>query len=226
MEKIKLPKKISVIERGAFRRCKALKYINIPQSVNEIKSSAFYECSGLLAVTLNNPDTVICTQNVILSPGGPHSPGSYDPPSFESCPELLAIYGYPGSTAQSFAGSQGKTFLPIITVKLNNKTLDFDEPTYIINDRTMVSMRNIFEELGASVEWDGETQSISAVKNDVNVKMQINCNKIYKNGQEIIIDVPPMLISDRTMVPVRAVSECLNATVDWDDENMTVIISY
>ena len=44
------------------------------------------------------------------------------------------------------------------------------------------------------------------------------------NGKEIFLDVPAILKNDRTLVPVRAVSEALQARVEWDGENNAVHI--
>jgi hypothetical protein len=50
-------------------------------------------------------------------------------------------------------------------------------------------------------------------------------NKIYKNGQEISLDVAPQILNSRTLVPVRAVAESFNCNVDWDENTRTVIIN-
>jgi len=48
--------------------------------------------------------------------------------------------------------------------------------------------------------------------------------KVVLNGQEIKPDVPPQIIGDRTMVPVRWIAEALGAEVEWDAASRTVII--
>lgn len=49
--------------------------------------------------------------------------------------------------------------------------------------------------------------------------------KLYVNGQEIKPDVPPQIINDRVMVPVRWAAEALGAVVEWDSNNRTVVIN-
>ena len=51
-----------------------------------------------------------------------------------------------------------------IRVVLDGQELYFDVPPQLINNRTMVPMRKIFEAMGASVEWEGTTQTIHAKK--------------------------------------------------------------
>ena len=112
-----------------------------------------------------------------------------------------------------------------IKVLLDGKELTFDVPPQLINSRTMVPMRKIFEAMGATVEWNGETQTVTATKDDITVIMQIDNTVIKVNGESISLDVPPQLVDSRTLVPARAVAESLKAKVDWNGETSTVIIS-
>lgn len=112
-----------------------------------------------------------------------------------------------------------------IKVIVDEVELQFDVPPQMINGRTMVPLRAIFEAMGAVVQWDEDTQTISAYKNDIIILMQINNNSIFKNYTSINIDVPPQIINGRTLVPVRVIAECLGATVQWDDSTSTVVIT-
>jgi len=112
-----------------------------------------------------------------------------------------------------------------ITVTFDGTKLEFDVPPQIINGRTMVPMRMIFEALGATVYWNGHTQTVTGTKDETIVTMQINSPIMLVNDREIEIDAPPVLIDDRTLVPVRAIAESLGMDVDWIDEAQVVIIS-
>lgn len=109
-----------------------------------------------------------------------------------------------------------------VKVKIDDKRLDFDVLPVIQNGRTLVPMRAIFEALGASVEWNGEAQTITAKNKDVTLQMQIGNNTMTKNGQGLQTDVSPQLIDGRTMVPVRAISDCFNVQVDWNNYTRTI----
>lgn len=111
-----------------------------------------------------------------------------------------------------------------ITVVVNGQKIDFDVPPITENDRTLVPMRYIFEALGAEVEWNNDTNTATAVREDTTISITIDSNVIIKNGEKTEIDVPARLINDRTLVPIRAVSEGLGASVNWIEDSLTVII--
>jgi len=85
-------------------------------------------------------------------------------------------------------------------------------------------LRVIFEELGATVNWDGNTQTVTSTKGKTTISMSIGKQEMYKNGNLITLDVVPQLAGDRTLVPVRAVAEGFDCKVDWDGDTQTVII--
>jgi len=121
-----------------------------------------------------------------------------------------------------------------IQVLLNGETMQFDVPPMIMDNRTMVPMRAIFEALGAEIMWDGEHQTIAAFTPAKTINLAVDDNiaiifpaDLPMPGGEpefIILDVPPTIVDNRTLVPLRFVSEALGATVDWDDITRTVII--
>ena len=111
-----------------------------------------------------------------------------------------------------------------INVILNGNNLVFDQSPIIENGRTLVPMRTIFESMGATIEWNEETQSVFGKKGNNNFKLQIGNNKAYHNDTEITLDVAPVILNGRTLVPVRFVAESLNAKVDWDEINNSVVI--
>lgn len=113
----------------------------------------------------------------------------------------------------------------VITVIVDGVAVNFDVPPQIINDRTMVPVRAIFEALGATVEWDDATKTVTATKEEAVVSLTINTNIIKVNDTEKTIDVPAMIVNDRTLVPVRAISEAFECTVEWDQETYTVTVT-
>lgn len=113
----------------------------------------------------------------------------------------------------------------VIKVVLNGVELSFDVPPQLINNRTMVPMRKIFEELDAAIEWNESTQTIAAKQADIVIIMQINNSILTVDGKEITLDVPPQLVGGRTLVPVRAVAESFDAEVKWDENTQTVMIT-
>lgn len=145
---------------------------------------------------------------------------------------------YPGghtlkAVAQSYGGKtiETESWVNIggrnsgsISVTISGNNVVFDQEPVLYNDRTMVPMRKIFETLGAYVSWDGATQTATGWKGDREIKFTLGSNVMTINGEANIIDTPPIIISGRTLVPVRAVAEGLGCTVDWDGANDRVII--
>ena len=99
-----------------------------------------------------------------------------------------------------------------------------DVPAQVQNDRTLVPLRAIFEALGAQVDWEEETQLITSIKGDITIKLTVGSNKLYRNEEEIELDVPAQVQNDRTLVPVRAISESFGCQVDWDEAAQLVTI--
>ncbi|MBL0388458.1 peptidylprolyl isomerase [Tumebacillus sp. ITR2] len=111
-----------------------------------------------------------------------------------------------------------------ITVTLDGNVQLFDQPPVTVQDRTLVPLRKIFEALGATVNWDEDTQTVTAVKDRNTIKLQIGSNTAHKNDQSLTLDVPAQVQNDRTLVPVRFVSEALGAYVYWHEDTQTVDI--
>lgn len=107
----------------------------------------------------------------------------------------------------------------------NGQLITFDQPPIMQNDRILVPMRAIFETLGATVNWSEKTQTITAVKGENTVIMIIGNQDITVSGKTITLDVPPQIVNDRTLVPVRAVAESFDTDVAWDENDGTVVIS-
>lgn len=125
---------------------------------------------------------------------------------------LLAIFSYPAQASQP-------------TVFLNGQQLSFDVPPIIDEGRTLVPLRAIFESLGAAVEWDQNTSTVTAERGDITIKLQIGNAIAYKNGIGYKLDVPGKLVQNRTMVPLRFVSEALGCIVSWNQAAYKVEIS-
>ncbi len=123
-----------------------------------------------------------------------------------------------------------------VYVKLNDNILGFAQPPVMENDRTLVPMRFLFEQMGAEVDWNDETQTAIAISarggggerngaGENTVTFSIDNTAAYVNGAETTMDVPARLINDQTFVPLRFLSENLGCTVEWDETTNTAIIA-
>lgn len=116
-----------------------------------------------------------------------------------------------------------------ITVLLNGRNIEFDQPPIIKDDRTLVPMRAIFESMGMNVEWDDVSRRIDAGNKEISISMTVD-NPVYKISKEnstatSTMEVPPTIINGRTLVPVRVIAESTGYNVEWDANNQRVIIT-
>ncbi len=225
---------ITSIAEGAFSSFGKLKNIQFPESLTTIGPSAFLSCEGLEQVVLNDRVTRIqsgafagCESLKLISI--PANVYEISGDAFYNCYDLT-IQGISGTYPEEVAKELRIPFdasrpLPAdIMVTVNKKILTFDQPPVIVNDRTLVPLRAIFEALGAIVDWEPETRIVTARRGEDTISLIVDTNIINKNGTAMEIDVPAQIIGDRTMVPVRAISESLGASVDWNRNSRTVII--
>jgi len=118
--------------------------------------------------------------------------------------------------------ANGKTYVIklkkgiIPTVSYNGEKIAFDQIPVIENGRTLVPLRAIFEKIGASVEWNADTQTVTAIKGDTTISLTVNNATANKNGEAVSLDVPAKIINGRTLVPVRFVADCFGVNVEWD----------
>ncbi len=112
-----------------------------------------------------------------------------------------------------------------ISVTIDGNAQAYDVMPVIEEGRTLVPMRAIFEALGANIEWEDATKTVTGTKGDTKVSLQIGNTTAKINDKDATLDVPAKILNDRTMVPVRFISETLGCNVGWDDATKTVIIS-
>lgn len=111
-----------------------------------------------------------------------------------------------------------------VTVALDYAEIPFVQPPVIQNNRTLVPVRAVFEAMGATVEWDGKTKTITSVLDDTTTIMTIDNTTMVVNDTKKTLDCAPRLISGHTLVPARAVAESFGYTVEWDAKNRNVCI--
>ncbi|PRO67219.1 NlpC/P60 family protein [Alkalicoccus urumqiensis] len=102
---------------------------------------------------------------------------------------------------------------------------DLDEEAVKTDGRTLVPMRAIFEELGATVQWDNSTKTATGNLDGSEVALSIGEETAYADGSAVTLDQPADIVDGRTMVPLRFVGESLGAVVHWDNSTQTVQIS-
>lgn len=155
---------------------------------------------------------------------------SYDKPTGFDSKTLAFKAVEPGTAlAQVRIGNMSHSFhiqITDISVLVNGKEVLFPDQVPYINEnsRTMVPVRFVSEGIGAKVEWDSDNRMVIIEKDDTIIKLKIGENKADVNGKTVTFDTNAILQNDRTMVPVRFISETLGANVDWDQATKTVSI--
>ncbi|MEY8321658.1 N-acetylmuramoyl-L-alanine amidase [Lachnospiraceae bacterium 46-61] len=99
-----------------------------------------------------------------------------------------------------------------------------DMPPIVLYDRTLVPARAVFEALGAEVAWNELSQEVYVRKQNDIIVLKADQNTATKNGTTFTMDVPAKVVNERTMIPVRAVSEALGCTVTWNENTRVVAI--
>ena len=110
-------------------------------------------------------------------------------------------------------------------VRLKDNILGFETPPVIENGSMLVPMRFLFEQMGADVEWNQETQTATATLDNKAVTFSIDNVNARINNKSAKMDVPARLVNGKTMVPLRFLSENMGYDVDWDADSRTAIVN-
>lgn len=168
----------------------------------------------------------------VASDGSKYSAGVYSDCNFGVRPALYLkedisfLFGN-GSSDTPYSADPDE-----IRVVVNGENLVFDQPPVMINDRVMVPIRVVAEAVGDSVKWSDKAKAALIIHNDRLVVFENQNNTVFiasepeiSSWDRYICDVPPQIVGDRTLTPVRAIGECLGAEVNWDGETRTVTIN-
>lgn len=112
-----------------------------------------------------------------------------------------------------------------VSVYVDNVKVSYDAEPVIRNGSTLVPLRKTFEVLGANVDWNANTKTVTSKKGDNTVKLTIGSNTAYKNNKSFNVPVSPTIINSNTYVPLRFVSESFDSDVKWDSATKSVYIS-
>lgn len=112
-----------------------------------------------------------------------------------------------------------------VNINLNGTNVTFDNAKpIIVNNRTLIPLRGLFERLGYSVEWEAETKTAVLVKGSTRISIRDEYKAMQVNQNSVNLDVPAKIVNNSMMIPLRAVSEATGASVNWNDANKTVYI--
>ena len=111
-------------------------------------------------------------------------------------------------------------------MSVNGEVSELDSPPVIRDGRTLVPIRAIVEALDGKVDWDNETKTATLTTDSGDeVKLTVNSKTASYNGSSAELDTPPVIINERTMLPIRFVAESFGYTADWKAEDKSIVIS-
>ncbi len=125
----------------------------------------------------------------------------------------------------SYAIEDNSVIMNNVSVFIDDEYFNPNKDFYNVNSRTLAPMRSLFEKLGATVTWEGQTKTITAETEDKIIIIAINSNEATVNGVPITLSAPPLLINNTTYVPLRFIAESFDYNVDWDGDTKTINIS-
>jgi len=113
-----------------------------------------------------------------------------------------------------------------ISVTIDGIAVNFEgQPPIVIDGRTLVPVRGVFEHLGFDVDWQQDAMTATLTSDSHIVVITIGHNTFTTNGKIHELDVPAQIIGGRTLLPIRAAVESVGFNVDWRQDNPAVIIS-
>ncbi len=113
----------------------------------------------------------------------------------------------------------------VIRVYIDGREIFFDVPPLQKDSYVMVPMRAIFDKLGATVDFNSKTKTITSTKGTTTVQLTLNSTEAYVNGQIRKLDMPAISINERTLVPLRFVGQAFGAEVKWVGKTRSIFIN-
>lgn len=112
-----------------------------------------------------------------------------------------------------------------ITIMLDGKQIQTDTAPVIQSGRTLVPVAVIAKNLGGQSSWDGKAREVAITYGQTQISLKIDSQDAYINGNLTKLDVPATIINNRTIVPLRFISEAMQYDVQYDATNKQVLIS-
>lgn len=128
----------------------------------------------------------------------------------------------------------GQTEADRVTITLNGAALEMPGVVQTVDGvdgRTLVPVREISESLGATVLWMGDTRQVLIFRENDTIVLTLGSATAVVNGHSVQLPggVPAGVVKlsgeEKTMVPLRFVSEQLQAQVAWDNETFTAAVT-
>lgn len=137
---------------------------------------------------------------------------------------LVFAFVLSGQASASAATDKGIQIRDNVTINIDGEAIQINDPILDKADHLLLPMRALYEAIGASVDWNKETLTASANRNGKVINLTIDSMTALVDGQEVEMDVAPIIYKDRIYMPLRFVTENLDGNVSWDPSTQTVDI--
>ncbi len=111
-----------------------------------------------------------------------------------------------------------------IKVWVNQKFIFSDAESFIVNGRTQVPLRFVSNELGYTVNWNGETKTITIANDEKTLLFTLGSKFAVLNGKKVELEHQLVVKNNRSFIPLRYTVELFGEKVDYDKETMTAVI--
>lgn len=111
-------------------------------------------------------------------------------------------------------------------MEAGSKKIELEAAPILENGFTMLPIRAVIETMGGTVNWNDTEQKITLRQNGHIVVLRLNEGGAFVDGHMTLLDAPPCIKNERTMVPLRFVLEAFNCTVDWNEKTQEILINY
>lgn len=128
----------------------------------------------------------------------------------------MDLSNYSWDTSFEYAYQAGNETEKGIKVYYNGEKINFSGTKPVIkNGYTLVPVRGVFEKMGAEVKWDNKSQTVTITEGDNTIKLTLNSKKASVNGSTVNLDVPVQSINNRTLIPLRFITEAIGGSIFW-----------
>lgn len=111
-------------------------------------------------------------------------------------------------------------------METERELIELDAAPSLYEGYTMLPIRQVVEAIGGIVEWEPETHKISLVYESHSVVMHLGESGAFVDGRFTLLEAPPILKNDRTLVPLRFATESLGCDVKWFPDSREILITY
>ena len=112
------------------------------------------------------------------------------------------------------------------TINIGSRSVTIDTAPVIIDGRTLIPVRGVSEAMGGNVNCNNDTKTVTITLGSNKVEMTIDSKTAYFNNKAQILDVAPVVLNGRTMLPARFIAESFGFDVNWDNDTKTISITH